>query len=186
MFRKIKGLKKFKNTVLILSKTSDIEIKGSLRLNCNCIKPNKRSTILRMDENSKLIVEKEFDVFYDGDIICFKDSTLRIGSGFCNSNVKIRCTKEINIGYDVVISHDVTIMDSDAHSIKRDGYVKTKPINIGNHVWIGTRAIILKGATIGDGAVIAAGSVVTKDVDPNTVVAGNPAKVVYTKVSWEK
>lgn len=61
----------------------------------------------------------------------------------------------------------------------------TAPINIGNHVWIGLRAIILKGVTIGDGAVIAAGAVVTNNVPANSVVAGVPARVMSENVNWE-
>ncbi|TIL82183.1 MAG: CatB-related O-acetyltransferase [Mesorhizobium sp.] len=58
-------------------------------------------------------------------------------------------------------------------------YLRSRgPIRVGNDVWIGTRATILSGVTIGDGAIIAAGSVVTKDVPPYTLVGGNPAKVI--------
>lgn len=53
-----------------------------------------------------------------------------------------------------------------------------KTTNIGNDVWIGNRAMIMQGVTIGDGAVIGAGSIVTKDVEPYTIVAGNPARVI--------
>lgn len=65
------------------------------------------------------------------------------------------------------------------------GKEKTAPIQIGNHVWIGARAIILKGVTIGDGVVVAAGAVVTKDVPPNTLVGGVPAKIIKENISWE-
>ena len=59
-----------------------------------------------------------------------------------------------------------------------------KPVVIGDRVWIGQGAVILKGVTIGNGAIIAAGSVVTKDVPPNTMVAGNPAVVKKENVKW--
>ena len=52
------------------------------------------------------------------------------------------------------------------------------PIHIGKNVWIGANATILAGVTIGDGAVVAAGAVVTKDVEPNTIVGGIPAKII--------
>ena len=66
-----------------------------------------------------------------------------------------------------------------AHLCILDGkHKKNKPVKIGNHVWIGTRAIIMKGVTIGDGAIIAAGAVVTKDIPDGSVVGGVPAKVI--------
>ncbi|MNW06569.1 putative acetyltransferase [compost metagenome] len=74
------------------------------------------------------------------------------------------------------------ISDTDYHQI--EGTVSTKPIVIGDEVWIGCKSIILKGVTIGNGAVVAAGSVVTKDVEPYTLVAGIPAKVIKRDVRW--
>lgn len=68
------------------------------------------------------------------------------------------------------------------HSI--NGKNPVAPISIGNHVWIGTNAIILKGVDIGDGAVVAAGAVVTRSVPPRCIVAGNPAKIVKENVEW--
>ena len=58
----------------------------------------------------------------------------------------------------------------------------TKPITIKDNVWVATGAIVLPGVTIGEGAVVAAGSVVTKDVEPWTVVGGNPAKFIKKRV----
>ena len=58
------------------------------------------------------------------------------------------------------------------------GESEIKEVKIGNDVWIGARSIILPGVTIGDGAVIAAGSIVTKDVESYAVVGGNPAKII--------
>ena len=58
------------------------------------------------------------------------------------------------------------------------------PVHIGNDVWIGCRSIILSGIRIGDGAVVAAGSVVTKDVPPYTLVAGNPAQIKKKVAGW--
>ena len=62
--------------------------------------------------------------------------------------------------------------------------LETLQVKIGNHVWIGTRAIIMKGVTIGDGAIIGAGAIVTKDVPSNSVVVGFPAKVIRENIEW--
>ncbi len=175
----------FKKSNFQLAKSSKIILNGTLMFSDNDINGSIRQSNLRMDNNSLLEIKKSFSVYYGADIILFKDAKLRLGSGFFNSNIKIRCHKKIEIGDNVAISHDVTIMDSDAHDGLWDGYEKTKPIKIGNHVWIGTRVTILKGVTIGDNAIIAAGSVVTKNVPNNTIVAGVPAKVIKTNINWK-
>ena len=74
------------------------------------------------------------------------------------------------------------IRDNDAHQINDS--CQKQHIIIGNHVWIGMRAIILKGVTVGDGAVIAAGAVVTHDVPANTLVGGVPARVIRENIEW--
>lgn len=174
----------YKGSKLILDKNSNLIVDKTLKINANCIKNNGRTTIIRMDTGSSFNVKGDFDIYYGGDIICFKGSKLEIGSGFCNSNIKIRCSKEITIGNDVAISHDVTIMDSDAHCIDSKDYEMSKPVHIEDNVWIGTRATILKGVKIGKGSIVAAGAVVTKDVPPNSMVAGVPAKVIKENIIW--
>lgn len=109
---------------------------------------------------------------------------------------------EIEIGSDVLISWGCTFIDTNAHSVNWESrakdvedwhrgisegavgkykdwsYVNSKKIAIRDKVWIGFDCKILKGVTIGAGAIVGAGSVVTKDVEPMTIVAGNPAVVV--------
>jgi len=101
----------------------------------------------------------------------------------------------ISIGDRVLISHNVNIFDSLTHPISplerhrhyhqiitrgHPGQVDLEeaPVHIGNDAWIGCLAVVLKGVTIGEGAIVGAGSVVSKDVPPFTIVAGNPARVV--------
>jgi acetyltransferase-like isoleucine patch superfamily enzyme len=92
----------------------------------------------------------------------------------------------ITIGAGCTFSWDVQLLDNDFHTMTVDGVQQPSaaPIVIGDRVWVGTRAIVLKGVTIGDDAVIAAGAVVTKDVPAHAVVAGMPAKVIGTSDSW--
>lgn len=94
--------------------------------------------------------------------------------------VELTSAVSITLGNNCMLAVDVMIHDSDWHGLynRLRPFHCTQAVSLGNNVWVGARAMILKGVTIGDNAVIGAGSVVTKDVDPNTVVAGNPAKLV--------
>lgn len=92
--------------------------------------------------------------------------------------VKLYSKDKIKIGVYVTISQDAYICTA-SHDITSRGMVLvTKPIMIGDYVWIAAKAIILPGVTIGEGAVVGCGAVVAKDVPPWTVVVGNPARVV--------
>lgn len=112
---------------------------------------------------------------------------LKIGDSFINREVKIICNKSITIGDDCIIAMGTVIRDNDGgnHQIFSPGYENAKPIIIGNHVWLGENVMILKGVTIGEGAIVAASSLVLKDVPPHTLVAGSPAKVIKDNVSWK-
>lgn len=131
-----------------------------------------------------------FDVYAGSRINVNAGAKLSLGSGYMNHDCVIDCFDSISIGHHVVISERVVLRDSDNHTIKdmeaipSDESAVTAPIIIGDHVWVGMNTIVLKGVTIGEGAVVAAGSVVNKDVPPHCLVAGVPAKVVKTDVTW--
>lgn len=114
-----------------------------------------------------------------------KSAMLKIGEySAIGDRTEIHCVDCISIGAHTLISWDCCIMDRDYHALEGVDE-KKKPVFIGNHVWIGCRCLIMKGVTIGDGAVIAAGSVVTKDVPSNVLVGGNPARIIKENVSWK-
>jgi acetyltransferase-like isoleucine patch superfamily enzyme len=108
-----------------------------------------------------------------------KGAVIRIGNGtYLNRNTFVLANSMVDIGSDVRISWDVIIMDSDQHEVP--GSVKgDRPITIESDVLIGCRSIILKGVHIGKGAIIGAGSLVTRNVPAFTVVGGVPARVLY-------
>lgn len=83
----------------------------------------------------------------------------------------------ITIGDETQIAANVQLI-SNNHDLEDRNVITCKPINIGKRVWVGAGATILPGVTIGDNSVVGAGSVVTKDVPKDTIVAGNPAKVI--------
>jgi acetyltransferase-like isoleucine patch superfamily enzyme len=114
---------------------------------------------------------------------------------YIGDGTRIWSARSITVGDRVLISHNVNIFDSLTHPISakrrhrqfkeiattghpRELDLDEKPIRIDNDAWIGSQSTILRGVTIGEGAIVGAGSVVTKDVPPWTIVAGNPARVI--------
>lgn len=171
-------------TAFAISPDAQLRVQAPLSLNAGQIPGSRRDTMIRLDHGAVMENTGRFQLFYDADVVVFNGGALKLGSGFINSGCQIRCAKRIEIGEDVAISRDVSIMDSDFHVIEKEGYVKTAPVTIGNHVWIGNRVTILKGVTIGDGSIIAAGALVTKDIPDHCLAAGQPARVVRENVSW--
>lgn len=104
------------------------------------------------------------------------EGLIEIGNGtYINHDTLILSEKKVTIGEDCKIAWDVVIMDSDLHPVNSDQVIR-EPVVIEDDAWIGCKSIILKGVTVGKGAVVAAGSTVTKDVPPFTVVGGSPAE----------
>lgn len=98
---------------------------------------------------------------------------------FINSGCRFQDQGGVTIGDDSLIGHNAVLatLDHDVHPDRRAD-MHPAPIVIGRKVWIGANATILKGVTIGDGAIVAAGAVVTKDVPADSIVVGAPARVV--------
>jgi acetyltransferase-like isoleucine patch superfamily enzyme len=103
---------------------------------------------------------------------------VRVGDRvFVNSGSVVFSAIEVVIGNDVAIANEAYLMDSDSHGVEGRP-VKEAPIRIGDGSWVGARAMILPGVTVGTRCLIAAGAVVSRDVPDDTLVAGNPARVV--------
>jgi maltose O-acetyltransferase len=96
-----------------------------------------------------------------------------------NFGLDLAATGSVEIGHDVMIGTHVMIIDNDFHDpVDHDRMPEPRPVVIGDGAWIGNRAIVLPGVTIGDRAVIGAGSVVMTDIPPRTLAMGNPARVI--------
>lgn len=107
------------------------------------------------------------------------------------SHCKIQC--DIEFGSAVLMASNVAFVGKDDHvtnipgkTIWNSGRGDSFKTHVGNDVWIGHGAIVIAGVTIGDGAIVAAGSVVTKDVEPCTIVGGNPARFIKNRFSTEE
>ncbi len=112
-----------------------------------------------------------------------RGSEVEIGShNVLSNNVSIIATQRISIGNSCLIGEHVVIYDSDFHDIdpaKRQSHAGlSAPITIGNNVWLGSSVMVLKGVTIGNNSVVGAMSLVNKSVPPNSLVAGNPARII--------
>lgn len=170
-----------KSSSIILGEKSYLEI-NQINIKRTRIKP----CTLWLGENSSL-ESLGFTMYEGASIVVLDGGVLKLGKhSYMNSGL-IQCAKSISIGDYCAIAGDVLIQDTDFHPLldadgKDNEY--TRPISIGNHVWICAKAIILKGVTIGDGAVVAAGAVVTKDVPPYSLVGGNPARVIKENIRW--
>jgi acetyltransferase-like isoleucine patch superfamily enzyme len=144
----------------------------------------KSHSILEIDRDT----EVSGSIFFDRE-----NSKISIGQrSFISATIV--AAQEVQIGDDVMISWGTTIVDHNSHAIafsqrandvtewrkgnKDWSNVVCSPVRIDNKVWIGFNALILKGVHIGEGAIVGAGSVVTKDVAPWTIVGGNPAKLI--------
>lgn len=149
------------------------------------------------------------DIVIGADSVCrgilrreaFGAGQIKIGDRvYIGDDSIISCADSVRIGSGVLIAHGVQIFDNDAHPLEagaRAGHwqnlnrgaghqadvdIPKAPIVIGQYAWLGFNSIILKGVTVGEGAIVAAGSVVTSDVPAGAVVAGNPAKVVRSLI----
>lgn len=146
--------------------------------------------------STKILIDKSSSVEFAGKICTERNVELKALNGgklfiaenvFINSNSIVVALDNIHIGSNTLIGPGVLIFDHD-HDFEKDKnsgtkngrHFVTKPIRIESDVWIGGNSVILKGVTIGKGAVIAAGSIVLKDVEPYCLYAGNPAKKIRT------
>lgn len=200
-------LRKIKSILFRSDKNNGL-LKGeqiSVGTNTNISAMRAISHTISTDKNIVSIGSDSFltcNIFIENNI-----GRVKIGNRTYIGSSSIICANKIVIGDDVLISWGCTIVDNNAHSListqrsndvamaKRNfenkethsnlnkdwSVVDCKPIIIRDKSWIGFNSIILKGVTIGEGAVVAAGSVVTKDVPDYAIVAGNPATVIkYT------
>lgn len=172
-----------------------LTIAGGSRFSCT----GKRSHVgiplkgFGSDRNAVTIVglRKGSEISLDGALIgrgCVLSAgpgaKIRIGSGsYLNDGSQILANKSIQIGQGCAISWNVTIIDDDGHG--PGGGNRCAPVVIEDQVWIGCNVTVLKDVTIGAGSIVAAGSVVTQSCPPRSLIAGVPARIIKTGVSWD-
>jgi acetyltransferase-like isoleucine patch superfamily enzyme len=168
-----------------LLKNNGVTIHSTAKVNYRGIRWGFSGCILKIGEGSIM----------EGSLVAEREgANIMIGRNTFIGGSLLASAARIEIGDDVLISWGCNIVDHNSHATGwagrkqdvRDWYcgkkdwtnVITRPVKVGNKAWIGLNVIILKGVEIGEGAVVAAGAVVTKSVPPWTIAAGNPAKVI--------
>lgn len=116
--------------------------------------------------------------FSDAGLISGQLNTLKIGEHSFVGRAELAVHASVTIGRYVCINDGVKILTASHDVVDPAWRTVAKPIVIEDHVWIATNALILPGVTVGRGAVVAAGAVVVKDVPPQGIVAGNPARLL--------
>lgn len=178
--------------ILNISKTATINLKAPMIIGHKRIKGSHLETRLLIEDGAHVEIGSTFGIMYGSDVEVFKGATFKVAdcdfttSGGSNVNLNIVCGNKIEIGYNVMMGRNVTIRDnSGGHYLSMQGYKESRPVKIGNHVWLCEGCTIMPGAVIGDGSIIGAGSVVYGKIPPNSLVSGNPAKVVQTNTYWK-
>ncbi len=147
-------------------------------------------TITINGDNNKINIDTNVKIYGPVSIQMFGNATLRI-----KENTRLRGVRfvikngDVEFGKDCMTSYGVLIRNTDMHKVIDIATNKItnidKNIIIGNHVWICENVTILKGVTIGNNSIVAYGSVVTKNCKENSIIGGNPSKIIKQGISWE-
>jgi acetyltransferase-like isoleucine patch superfamily enzyme len=157
-----------------------VEILNSKVINADINIKGNGNKLLITDSN---IYRMNIVLFGENCIISIEGHTIINGIRIVN----VGKGNDIKIGKNCLFSDHIEIYGSDTHSIydnKGNCVNPERGIAIGDNVWIGAHVKILKGVTIGEGAVVGMDSMVTKDIAPHTLVAGNPIKVIKENINW--
>ena len=138
-----------------------------------------RESHLVLRRGGALSVTGDFSIYSGATVTVGEGASLSLGDGYINGDASISCFVDVRIGRGVAIGPELMLIDDDRHQLT--GTRRTSgPIVIGDHVWLGARVTVLKGVTIGDDAIVAAGAVVTKDIPPAELWGGVPANAIRT------
>ena len=176
----------FRGALVSLGANAKINLNALLVVGKKRVLGHSVTTRIQIDRYGLMTVNNTFCVNEGAYIWVTKSGHLTLDGGFINEGATITCATSVHIGKGANIAREAVIRDYDGHYIEDLNYRTAKPVWIGDNVWIGYRAMILKGVTIGDGSIVAANAVVTKDVPPHCIVAGNPAKVIRENIKWRE
>lgn len=184
---KMKFILPSRNAVIQLDKGAKIILRGNLVIGTRMMRKSYMEARLLVQKNGELTVGDEgIEMFSGAYIRIMVCGEMEANGLFMNEGCQITARKKIMIGEGCLMGRGVTLRSDDAHHILGEKHESSLPITIGQHVWICQEASVMKGVKIGNGAVVAAGAVVTEDVPKHALVGGIPAKVIKEYVEWER
>ena len=171
-----------------LSKSARLYLHDHLFVNASKYPHSRDEAYLLLRPGAELVINGPVRIASRSTMQVQEDAKLSVGRAYFNHESAIIIGCDCTIGDGILISRGVRIFDSDFHKVlDEDGNQtnKPQPMTIGNHVWIGLGATILRGSNIGDGAVISAGAVVMGKIKEGTNAIGNPARS-FSTIIWEE
>lgn len=183
-------------TVFDIDPSAKINLRSSIRIGACPIKGLHLPGCLKMGKGTTLNVlggprdrygraNETYTIKNGCYIEIVNGGTLTFHTGAANVGLTIMCSNSITIGAGVRIGRNVSIRDwNGQHVIVSPSYKNEAPVNIGDRVWLCSGCMIMPGVTIGEGSVVGANAVVTRDVPARSLVVGSPAKVVKTDIEW--
>ena len=178
----------YKHCVIDLEEGSRIVIHDqSIEIGTEAFRHSKTETLVRLRKNAIWDAQESCSINYGCTVEVLQNAELKTEYFTMNSSSTIVCAKAITLGHDVMIARNVVIYDSDFHAITdEDGKILNKPkrVVIGDHVWIGTNATVLKGSEIGNNSIIGACEIVKGKLAENKILTGQIQKE-YTG-TWKR
>ena len=161
--------------------------KGVTILGSKKFSKSKLETRILVDSGGTLDLRGRINIGYGSDIEVFKNATLIIGNGVSiNIGATIICGDRIEIGNNTMLGRHITIRDNNgSHYMNRQGYKNTRPVIIGDKVWLTEQCTVMPGVKIGDGAIIGALSLVIRNVPAHSLASGHPAEIIDEDVLWK-
>lgn len=170
-----------------VAKSATLDVHGTFWFGARRIKGSKLESRLLVEDGATLATEGPVKLFYGADVEVFRGAKLVLKGGIAaNTGFTVVCGDSIEIGKDVQIGRGVTIRDNHGgHYLNRAGFKDTRPVVIGDKVWLCEGCTVMPGVKVGEGAIVGAHAFVTTNVPAHAMVSGNPAVVVDEDVLWK-
>ena len=170
-----------------IAKSATLDVHGTFWFGARRIKGSKLESRLLVEDGATLATEGPVKLFYGADVEVFRSAKLVLKGGIAaNTGFTVICGDSIEIGKDVQIGRGVTIRDNHGgHYLNRAGFKDTRPVVIGDKVWLCEGCTIMPGVKVGEGAIVGAHAFVSTNVPAHAMVSGNPAVVVDEDVLWK-